>query len=37
MEVTIWIKRNRGRCDAAIRKGEAIEPRKLMYVEWLPV
>ena len=28
MEVTIWIKRNPRRCEAAIRKGEAIEPRK---------
>ena len=27
MEVTIWTKRNQGRCQAAIRKGEATEPR----------
>jgi hypothetical protein len=27
MEVTKWTKRNQGRCQAAARKGEVIEPR----------
>jgi hypothetical protein len=27
MEVTTWTKRNQARCQAAIRKDEAIEPR----------
>jgi len=30
MEVTTWIKRSPGRCQAVIRKGEVIEPRNVL-------